>query len=125
MQSPDNIRYSESHEWSSLDDDIVTIGISDHAQDQLGDLVFVELPEVGNTVDAGDQIATLESVKTAVDIYAPVSGEIMEINDVLTDSPELINQSPFADGWLCKIRVVDGSEYEQLLDADQYQQLLD
>ena len=122
MNTPENLKYSETHEWTRSDEgDVVTVGISDFAQDQLGDVVFVELPAKGKTVKAGDAVAVVESVKTASDIYAPVSGEITEVNGDLETSPEKINESPYEAGWLFKIRSSDAGELEGLLDADAYQ----
>ncbi len=121
MQLPEALKYSPSHEWSRLDGDTLTVGITDFAQDQLGDVVFVELPSVGQAVTAGSAVAVVESVKTASDIYAPVSGEVVEVNSALEDAPETINSAPFEDGWMFKLRVADTSELEKLLDADAYQ----
>ena len=123
MQLPEALKYSASHEWSRLEGDTLTVGITDFAQDQLGDVVFVELPSVGQTVTAGTAVAVVESVKTASDIYAPVSGEVLEVNDVLEDAPETINSDPFEEGWMFKLRVSDTSELDKLLDADAYQQI--
>lgn len=119
-QTPEELKYSASHEWARLEGDIVTVGISDHAQDALGDLVYVELPSVGDMVQAGDEAGVVESVKAASDIYAPVSGEIVEINEALADSPETVNSAPYTDGWLYRIRVSDVSELDKLLSADEY-----
>lgn len=119
-QTPEELKYSASHEWARLEGDIVTVGISDHAQDALGDLVYVELPSVGDVVQAGDEAGVVESVKAASDIYAPVSGEIVEINEALADSPETVNSAPYTDGWLYRIRVSDVSELDKLLSADEY-----
>ena len=123
MQLPETLKYSASHEWSKLEGDTLTVGITDFAQDQLGDVVFVELPSVGQSVEAGSAVAVVESVKTASDIYAPVSGEVLEVNDALEDTPETINSDPFESGWLFKLRVADTAELEKLLDADAYQQI--
>ena len=123
MQLPETLKYSPSHEWSRLDGDTLTVGITDFAQDQLGDVVFVELPSVGQKVTAGSAVAVVESVKTASDIYAPVSGEILEVNNALEDAPETINSAPFEDGWMFKLRVSDTSEFDKLLDADAYQRI--
>jgi glycine cleavage system H protein len=123
MNTPENLKYSPSHEWSKLDGDTLTVGISDFAQDQLGDVVFVELPEVGKTVSAGSAVAVVESVKTASDIYAPVSGEVIEVNDALNDAPETLNSSPYEDGWMFKLRVADASEVDALLSAEDYQKV--
>lgn len=118
--TPEELKYAASHEWARLDGDIVTVGISDHAQDALGDLVYVELPSVGDSVQAGDEAGVVESVKAASDIYAPVSGEIVEVNETLVDAPEIVNSSPYADGWLYRIRISDASELDKLLSADEY-----
>jgi len=123
---PANLRYNESHEWV-LDngDGTVTIGITDHAQDALGDVVFVELPEVGRTLDKGEEFSVVESVKAASDLYAPLAGEIVTINEALEDAPETINESPYESGWIIKVRVADASAVAALLDADAYQAVLD
>ena len=118
--TPEELKYAASHEWARLDGDIVTVGISDHAQDALGDLVYVELPSVGDSVQAGDEAGVVESVKAASDIYAPVSGEIVEINEALVDAPEIVNSAPYTDGWLYRIRISDASELDKLLSADEY-----
>lgn len=123
MQLPEALKYSASHEWSRLDGDTLTVGITDFAQDQLGDVVFVELPTVGQNVTAGSAVAVVESVKTASDIYAPVSGEVVEVNSALEDAPETINSAPFEGGWMFKLRVSDTSELDKLLDADAYQEI--
>lgn len=119
-ETPDNLKYSESHEWVQVDDGVATIGISDHAQDALGDLVFVEVPEVGATFDAGDAAAVVESVKAASDVYAPVSGEVIAVNEALEDAPELINDEPYGEGWIMRIRMTDDGELDDLMDADAY-----
>lgn len=119
---PQNLKYRESHEWVRQEDDgTVTVGITEHAQELLGDMVFVDLPEIGREVTLGDDCAVAESVKAASDIYAPVSGEIVAVNDNLSDSPELVNASPYEDGWLFKIKLSDTKQLDQLLDADAYQ----
>jgi glycine cleavage system H protein len=118
--TPEELKYASSHEWARLDGDIVTVGISDHAQEALGDLVYVELPSVGDSVQAGDEAGVVESVKAASDIYAPVSGEIVEINEALTDTPEIVNSAPYTEGWLYRIRISDVSELDKLLSADEY-----
>jgi glycine cleavage system H protein len=118
MNIPSELQYLKSHEWLSLDGDTATIGISDFAQDQLGDVVYVELPAVGRVVAAGEAVAVVESVKTASDIYSPVSGEVIAVNDSLSGAEEQVNQSPYGDGWLFKVRVTVVSA--DLLDADGY-----
>ena len=119
---PAELRYASSHEWAKNDDGTVTVGITAHAQDAMGDLVYVELPEVGQVVAAGDEAGVVESVKAASDIYAPVSGEIVvEINEALEDEPELVNNAPYEGGWLFKIAMSEESDLDNLLTADQYQ----
>ena len=120
---PTELRYLKSHEWVKQDGDVVVVGISDHAQDALGDVVYVELPEVEAECRAGDEIAVVESVKAASDIYAPVAGTVVEVNVKLEDSPELVNEAPYADGWFFKIKVSDHAVVEGLLTAVQYQAL--
>ena len=118
---PADLRYASSHEWSRQEaDGTITVGITDHAQDLLGDVVFVELPEVGRTVSAGEECAVVESVKAASDIYAPISGEVVAINDALADTPELVNGEPYAGAWFFKIKPSDASELDKLMDADAY-----
>jgi glycine cleavage system H protein len=123
MASPQDLYYAKTHEWVRIDEHIATVGITDFAQNQLSDLTFVELPEVGRAVVAGDEVAVLESVKAASDIYAPVAGEIIEINEALEDTPELINNSPFEGGWLFKIKFEKEEEVDDLLSADTYDEL--
>lgn len=118
--TPAELKYAASHEWARLDGDIVTVGITDHAQDALGDLVYVELPEVGDQISAGAEAGVVESVKAASDIYAPVSGEIVAINEALADSPEIVNSEPYSGGWLYKIKISDVSELDKLMSADEY-----
>lgn len=122
---PAELRYAASHEWAKVEDGVATVGISDHAQDAMGDLVYVELPEVGQVVAAGDEAGVVESVKAASDIYSPVSGEIVEINEALEDEPELVNNVPYEGGWLFKVQLTDEGELDNLLTADQYQAQID
>lgn len=123
---PSELRYAKSHEWVRVEDDgVVTVGISDHAQALLGDLVFVELPEVGTELAAGDECCVVESVKAASDVYMPISGEIIEINETLVDEPEIINAAPYDNGWLFKVQPSDVDEVDELLDADTYQAEID
>ena len=120
-ESPDNLKYLASHEWIKLEDDgTVTVGISDYAQDLLGDIVFVELPEIGQQLEAEKEAAVVESVKAASDIYSPVRGEVLEINEKLLDEPEIINNSPYEDGWLFKIQPDDIESIKNLLTAEEY-----
>ena len=123
---PTELKYSQTHEWIEVaHDGTATVGITDHAQELLGDIVFVETPEVGNEVSREEACAVVESVKAASDIYAIVSGEIIEGNEDLADSPELVNSNPYDDGWIYKIRISDESELEQLMDANAYQEFIE
>ena len=125
MSVPEELQYTRSHEWVRTEGDTATIGITDHAQDELGDVVFVELPEVGATLDAGDSFGTVESVKAVSDLYAPVGGEVVEVNEALDDSPEKINEDPYGEGWIVKIQVsgeadlLSASDYEQFLEEEE------
>jgi glycine cleavage system H protein len=122
--TPDDLRYAESHEWVRDEGDgTVTIGISDHAQAALGDVVYVELPEIGRTVTQREEVAVVESVKAASDIYAPIDGEVIACNEALTDGPELINSGPYADGWMFKLRAGDPLQIAALLDSAAYAKL--
>ena len=120
---PTELKYLQTHEWARLEGDVVVVGISDHAQDALGDVVYVELPELDSAVAAGDEVAVVESVKAASDIFAPVGGTVIAINEGLDDAPELVNDSPYGDGWFFKIAAEDTSELEGLLDAEGYKQV--
>jgi glycine cleavage system H protein len=122
---PAELRYTRSHEWVRSEGDTVTVGITDHAQEQLGDLVFVEVPEVGSTQAVGDACAVVESVKAASDVYAPVAGEVVAVNEALADTPELVNSGPYGDGWLFKLRVDDPASVQALLDADGYRAVIE
>lgn len=123
---PNALKYRESHEWVRKEDDgTYTVGITEHAQELLGDMVFVDLPDVGATFAAGDDCAVAESVKAASDIYAPLSGEIVAVNEELADAPELVNSEPYAAGWLFKIKASDESELDTLLSADAYKDSID
>jgi glycine cleavage system H protein len=122
----DDLKYASSHEWVKIDDDgIATVGISDHAQEALGDIVFVELPEVGSSVVSKDEVAVVESVKAASDIYSPLSGEIVAINEELLDAPETVNSDPYEQGWFYKIELSDEAELDELLSADAYKEICD
>jgi len=123
---PSELKYATSHEWVRVESDgIVTVGISEHAQGLLGDMVFVELPDIDDSVSVGDDVAVAESVKAASDIYAPVSGTVVAINEELEDSPELVNSDAFGEGWLFKVKLDDASELENLLDAEGYANSID
>ena len=125
MSVPEELQYTKSHEWVRTEGDTATIGITDHAQDELGDVVFVELPEVGATLDAGDSFGTVESVKAVSDLYTPVGGEVVEVNETLNDQPEKINEDPYGEGWIVKLSVsgegdlLAASDYEQFLEVEQ------
>ena len=123
-QIPEHLIYSESHEWLQLESDIATIGITDFAQTELGDIVFAELPEVGEHLERGETFGTLEAVKTVADLIAPVSGEVLEVNDSLAEEAEQINEDPYGGGWLLKIRIDDAADLEDLLSAQDYADLI-
>ena len=127
MNVPDELRYSAEHEWASRLDDgsRVRIGITDYAQDALGDVVFVDLPEVGSAVSAGDAVGELESTKSVSDMYAPVSGSVVAVNEALTDHPELLNEDPYGEGWLCEIEMSNPADLDAMMDAAGYLALTD
>ena len=120
MSQPDNLKFAESHEWITTDPETATVGISDHAQEELSDIVFVELPEIGRQVEQGESIAVVESVKAASDIYAPASGEIVEVNTALEDDPAKVNADAFGEGWLFQIKLSDPSQLDSLLTPEAY-----
>ena len=120
LSFPEDVRYAKSHEWLKATGDTARIGITDYAQDQLGDIVFVELPDVGESFEKGDEFGTVESVKAVSELYLPASGEIVAINGALEDAPELINNTPFSDGWMIEIKLADPSELDALMDKDAY-----
>jgi glycine cleavage system H protein len=122
LSIPDDLQYTKSHEWVRMEEDTATIGITDHAQDELGDVVFVELPEVGATIGAGDSFGTVESVKAVSDLYTPVGGEIVEVNSSLEDAPEKINDDPYGEGWIVKLRT---SEEADLLSPEEYEKVVE
>lgn len=117
---PENLQYAETHEWVQINDGVATIGITDHAQEELTDIVYVELPEVGRTLAVGDPCAAVDSAKTFSDVNAPIAGEVIEVNTALADSPGTVNQSPYEDGWFIKVRVAEGAALDHLKDAAQY-----
>jgi len=124
MDFPEEFKYTEEHEWVMVEEEIAVIGISDFAQDALGDVVFVELPEVGAVLEAGKAFGVVESVKAVSDIYAPISGTVEEINEDLIEAPEIINTSPYVDGWMIKIRMTDAADADALMTSDEYQALI-
>ncbi len=125
MNVPEQLRYSSDHEWLSRDGATVRIGITDYAQDALGDVVFVQLPETGDQVSAGDTFGEVESTKSVSDIYAPVSGTIVTVNDALGENPQALNEDPYGDGWICTIEMSDPSQFDALLDAAGYTALIE
>ncbi|MBC1572315.1 glycine cleavage system protein GcvH [Listeria sp. FSL L7-1426] len=125
MSLPKDLLYTEEHEWVKADNGSYVIGITDFAQDQLGDIVFVELPEVGDTVAKGDSIGSIESVKTVSDFYAPVTGKVVAVNETLEDEPELINSNPYDTGWILKLEEVEEADVTALLSSDDYEKVLD
>lgn len=124
MHTAENSKYCKTHEWAYLEGDVATVGISEHAQQEIGDIVFVDLPKVGQQVTAGQNCCVIESVKSASEIYAPMSGEIVEVNEALNGDPALVNRSAHTDGWLFKIKVSAPAEYESLLDLKAYQETI-
>ena len=121
MSDASELRYLATHEWGRIDEEgILTVGISEHAQDLLGDIVFVELPDIGKVLDAEEESAIVESVKAASDVYAPLSGEVIEVNEKLLDEPEIVNSSPLGDGWFFKIKLNDASSFEDLMTEEEY-----
>jgi glycine cleavage system H protein len=125
MELPEDLKYTREHEWISLDGNVATVGITDHAQEQLGDVVYVELPGVGDRVEKSEPFGVVESTKAVSDVYAPVSGEVAEVNDDLPDNPELVNEDPYGDGWLVKIKVGELGELDDLLTADEYRAFIE
>lgn len=123
LNLPADLRYSEDHEWAKADGDVVRIGVSDYAQDQLGDIVFVEMPEVGDSFDKGEEFGTLESVKAVSELYLPISGEIVAVNEALVDAPELLNEDPYAQ-WIIEVKASDLSELDELLDVAAYSAII-
>ena len=124
MMNPKDLKYSKEHEWIKVEAGIATIGITDHAQEQLTDVVFVELPKIGKVVKQGETVAVLESVKAVSDVYSPVSGEVVEVNETLTDKPDLINQKPYGEGWIAKLKVKDVKELDSLMTTEGYEEFL-
>ncbi len=120
----DDRKYTKEHEWVMVEGNVAMIGVTEYAANELGDVVFIELPEAGNDVTAGDAVGTIETVKSVEDLYCPVSGEVAEVNETILDAPETVNQSPLEDGWLFKVTLTDTSEIDELLDAAAYQTLI-
>jgi glycine cleavage system H protein len=122
---PTNLKYSESHEWAKISGEKATIGITDYAQEHLGDVVFIEAPQVGDEIEAGAPCGTIESVKAVEDLSSPLSGEVIEVNEVLEEKPEKVNEDPYAAGWIFKIKLTDKEEVDDLMDADEYEEYLE
>lgn len=125
MELPEDLKYTREHEWLVIEDKVATVGVTDHAQEQLGEVVFVELPAAGDKVEKSEPFGVIESTKAVSDIYAPVSGEVAEVNDDLPDSPELVNEDPYGDGWMVKITIGDESDLEDLMTADEYREYIE
>jgi len=124
MEIPPGLKYSKEHEWVAAEGAVATVGITDHAQDQLGEIVYIELPAVGEKISKDDPFGVVESVKAVSDIYAPVSGTVVEVNEDLPESPETVNEDPYGDGWLIKVRISDPADLEDLMDGDEYAELI-
>ena len=126
-ETPSDLKFLDSHEWIKVDDNTVIVGISDHAQNELGEVVFVELPAIGDEFVSGDEAAVVESVKAASEVYTPISGEVIEVNDTLEESPELVNASPYEEGWFFKLKVSDENleSIDSLMTAEEYSSMLD
>jgi len=122
--NPKNLKYHKEHDWARVEGDIAVLGVTDYAQESLGDIVYIELPEVGAEVTAGVSYAEIESVKAVSDVYAPVSGTVVEANEEVVDAPELINESPYEDGWLIKVKLSDPSQADDLMSAEEYEEML-
>jgi len=125
MDFPEDLKYTREHEWVAVDGSVATIGITDHAQAQLGDVVFVELPSVGDRVEKADAFGVVESTKAVSDVYAPLSGEVAEVNDDLPDNPELLNEDPYGDGWMVKVTIGDKADLDDLMTADEYRKFIE
>ncbi len=124
MNVPENLKYTKDHEWAKIEGDMATVGITDYAQGELGDVVFVELPEVGSKVTKGETFGTIEAVKAVADLFAPLSGEVVEVNPTLESAPETVNQDPYGEGWMIKIKMENTDEVNDLLDAEKYKELI-
>lgn len=124
LVNPKNLKYHKEHDWARIEGDVAVLGVTDYAQEALGDIVYIELPEVGTEVSAGSTYAEIESVKAVSDVYAPLSGTIVETNEEVVDAPELINESPYEDGWLIKVKLSDPAELDELMSAEEYDQAL-
>ncbi len=124
MEAPPGLKYSKEHEWVSTEESVATVGITDHAQEQLGEIVYIELPSVGEKVSKDDPFGVVESVKAVSDIYAPVSGTVVAVNEDLPESPEVVNEDPYGDGWLIKVKVSDPTDLDDLMDSAEYEEMV-
>jgi glycine cleavage system H protein len=122
MNTPEDNRYAKSHEYVHLEGGVATIGITDYAQKELGDVVFVELPQIGSQLEAGDELGSIESVKAVSELFTPMSGEVVEVNEALAEKPELVNTDPYGDGWMIRVRLSDPSELDDLMNAEEYEE---
>jgi glycine cleavage system H protein len=122
MTTPEDSRYAKSHEYVHVEGEVGTIGITEYAQKELGDVVFVELPQVGSQLEAGDELGSIESVKAVSELFSPVSGEVVEVNDLLTDKPQLVNTDPYGDGWMVRVKLSDPTEVDELMSAEEYEE---
>lgn len=125
MNTPEDLKYTTEHEWVRIEGDIATVGITDYAQDQLGDIVFVELPEEGDDIEKGDTFGVVESTKSVSDLYVPLSGKVIESNDPLLDSPEIVNEDPYGEGWMIRIKMSNPNEAKELMATDAYQKMVE
>lgn len=125
MEFPKDLKYTKEHEWVKLDGNVATVGITDYAQDSLGDVVYVELPQEGGTVTKNEPFGVVESVKAVSDLYSPVSGNVVEVNDAIVDTPEAINEDPYGDAWLIRVEIASADELDDLMSADDYQKFID
>ena len=125
VEIPEVLKYTKEHEWARVEDDIVIIGITDYAQDALGEIVYIELPSEGDEITRGEPFGAVESTKSVSDLYAPISGEVVEVNEALLDSPEAINEDPYGEGWMVKVKPYDPSELEDLMDSDEYTEFIE
>jgi glycine cleavage system H protein len=125
VEIPEELKYTKEHEWARLEDDLVIIGITDYAQDALGEIVYIELPSEGDEITKGNPFGAVESTKSVTDLYAPISGEVVEINEVLLDSPEAINEDPYSEGWMIKVKPHDVGELQDLMDSDEYGEFIE
>ena len=125
MSVPSDLRFTKEHEWVRIEGDIATFGVTDHAQEALGDIVFVELPDVGRNVDAGEAYGVVESVKAVSDVYAPVAGEVSEVNDALDGEPDLVNSDPYGTGWIIKVKISENNDSAELMNPEEYTEFLD